>query len=267
MQEEFENNPEDKKAQSNLINTTQNKDHVATAEKAFFPPFDDFVDGLCSWKDPLQHTWKTANFQKLYSFLKTEYKYKTIYPSPDLIFNAYKLTPFTKVKVVILGQDPYFQAGQAMGLAFSVPHGVKVPSSLKNIFKLLQSDPNIENFKMPTHGDLTQWAQQGVLLTNTLLTVEENKAGGHKKSGWNEFIDQVLHTINKECDGVIFLLWGLEAQKKASFIDETRHHVLKTSHPSGQSVFKGFLTSNHFSLVNQILEKSGRQKIDWRLDD
>ena len=200
-----------------------------------FSPLDDFVNGLGSWKDPLKNAIQAKSFQNLCNFLKTEYKtkkvihpfenqlmYNQIYPPHELIFNAFKLTPINKVKVVVVGQDPYHQQGQAMGLSFSIPKGVKVPSSLLNIYKSIETDPKITNFKKPNHGDLTKWAQQGVFLLNTILTVEDSKPESHRKSGWDDFTDAVLNLINKECDNVVFMLWGLPAQKKAKIVNETK---------------------------------------------
>jgi uracil-DNA glycosylase len=231
-----------------------------------FPLFDDWSDGLCTWKPHFENVVKSKTFSGLYSFLKTEYKSKKIYPPVDLIFNAFRLTPINKIKVVVVGQDPYHQPGQAMGLCFSVPRGVKVPSSLQNIYKSIDTDPKIKGFKKPTHGDLTKWATQGVFLLNTILTVEDSKADSHRKSGWDEFTEHTINVLNKECDGLVFLLWGLPAQKKAKSVSATKHHVLKTSHPSGLSYSKGFNTSFHFSQTNELLKKMGKTEIDWNLD-
>jgi len=231
-----------------------------------FPLFDDFVDGLCTWKPHFEAVVKTKTFSGLYTFLKNEYKSKRIYPPVDLIFNAFRLTPVNKIKVVVVGQDPYHQPGQAMGLCFSVPRGVKIPSSLQNIYKSIANDPKISGFTKPTHGDLSKWATQGVFLLNTILTVEDSKADSHRKSGWDDFTDHVINVLNKECDGLVFLLWGLPAQKKAKNVNATKHHVLKTSHPSGLSYTKGFDKAFHFSQCNEILKKMGKTEINWNVD-
>ena len=156
-----------------------------------------------------------------------------IFPPPELVFNAFRLTPLDNLKVVIIGQDPYHQPKQAMGLSFSVPQGIGIPSSLRNIYKSLQSDPEIPDFKMPRTGDLSSWAKQGVLLLNTILTVEYDKPNSHKKAGWDKFTTDVVALINKECDNVVFLAWGKPAQLKCQPVSRSKHHVLETSHPSG----------------------------------
>jgi len=231
-----------------------------------FPPFDDWVDGLGSWKSHLKNAIQAKTFQNLYTYLKGEYKAKQIFPPAELIFNTFRLTPISKIKVVVVGQDPYHQPGQAMGLCFSVPKGIKTPSSLNNIYKSMTEDPKIKDFKKPNHGDLTKWATQGVFMLNTILTVEYDKADSHRKSGWDLFTDEVINVINKDCDKVIFLLWGLPAQKKGKGINASKHHILKTSHPSGLSYSKGFNTAFHFSQVNELLKKDGEKEIDWNLD-
>ncbi|GMH07084.1 hypothetical protein Nepgr_008924 [Nepenthes gracilis] len=185
-----------------------------------------------------------------------------IYPPPSLIFNALNSTPFDKVKVVILGQDPYHGPGQAMGLAFSVPEGVKIPSSLVNIFKELQQDLGCS---IPSHGNLEKWAVQGVLLLNTVLTVRSHNANSHAKKGWEQFTDAVIRTISEKKRGVVFLLWGNSAQEKHRLIDESKHHLLKAAHPSGLSANRGFFGCRHFSQTNRILEKNGESPIDWQL--
>ncbi|KAK6931841.1 Uracil-DNA glycosylase-like [Dillenia turbinata] len=185
-----------------------------------------------------------------------------IYPPPHLIFNALNSTPFDRVKAVIIGQDPYHGPGQAMGLAFSVPNGVKVPSSLVNIFKELKQDLGCS---IPSHGNLERWAIQGVLLLNTVLTVRNHQANSHAKKGWELFTDAVIKTISQKKEGVVFLLWGNSAQEKSRLIDGTKHHILKAAHPSGLSANRGFFGCRHFSQTNQILEKSGFTPIDWQL--
>ncbi|PKI75375.1 hypothetical protein CRG98_004259 [Punica granatum] len=185
-----------------------------------------------------------------------------VYPPPQLIFNALNRTPFDRVKAVILGQDPYHGPGQAMGLSFSVPHGIKLPSSLANIFKELQQDVGCP---IPSHGNLEKWAVQGVLLLNAVLTVRSHQANSHAKKGWEQFTDAVIKTISEKKKGVVFLLWGNSAQGKLRLIDETKHHVLKAAHPSGLSANRGFFGCRHFSRTNQILQKMGVQPIDWQL--
>ncbi|KAJ3692926.1 hypothetical protein LUZ60_012021 [Juncus effusus] len=185
-----------------------------------------------------------------------------IYPPQRLIFNALHSTPFDQVKAVIIGQDPYHGPGQAMGLAFSVPEGIKVPSSLVNIFKELQKDLGC---KIPSHGNLEKWAVQGILLLNTVLTVKHHQANSHAKKGWEQFTDAVIQTISKEKSGIVFLLWGNSAQAKIRLIDESKHHILKAAHPSGLSANRGFFGCRHFSETNKILEKLGCSPIDWQL--
>ncbi|KFZ31311.1 uracil-DNA glycosylase [Pseudidiomarina salinarum] len=178
---------------------------------------------------------------------------KTIYPPPDKVFNAFKLTPLHKVNVVIIGQDPYHGPGQAHGLCFSVPKGVKKPPSLRNIFKALKHD--FPDYEEPTHGNLEHWAEQGVLLLNAVLTVEQGKAHSHVGWGWERFTDKVIEQIDRHCEGVVFLLWGNYAQKKADFVDGNRHHVLTTVHPSPLSAHRGFLTCGHFAETNRLLDE------------
>ncbi|XXG87279.1 hypothetical protein AAC387_Pa11g2002 [Persea americana] len=185
-----------------------------------------------------------------------------IYPPPFFVFNALNSTPFERVKVVILGQDPYHGPGQAMGLAFSVPEGIKVPSSLVNIFKELQQDLGCS---IPSHGNLLRWAVQGVLLLNTVLTVRSPQANSHAKKGWELFTDAVIRTISQKKSGVVFLLWGNSAQEKSRLIDEAKHHILRAAHPSGLSAHTGFFGCRHFSQTNQILEGMGISPIDWQL--
>ncbi|GKV29106.1 hypothetical protein SLEP1_g38073 [Rubroshorea leprosula] len=185
-----------------------------------------------------------------------------IYPPQHLIFNALNSTPFDRVKAVIIGQDPYHGPGQAMGLSFSVPEGVKIPSSLVNIFKELKQDLGCS---IPSHGNLEKWAVQGVVLLNTVLTVRSHQANSHAKKGWEQFTDSVIRTISQKKKGVVFLLWGNSAQQKSRLIDETKHHTLKAAHPSGLSANKGFFGCRHFSRTNQLLEQVGVPPIDWQL--
>jgi uracil-DNA glycosylase len=187
---------------------------------------------------------------------------KTIYPPDADIFNSFKLTTPSNLKVVIIGQDPYHGENQAHGLCFSVRKGNKIPPSLRNIYKELSAD--IPNFTAPEHGDLSYWAEQGVLLLNTVLSVEHAQAHSHKKVGWEMFTDSVITTINKEFENVIFLLWGAPAQKKATLINESRHSILTAVHPSPLSAHRGFFGCKHFSQTNEILKRIGKQEIDWQ---
>ncbi|KAK7264148.1 hypothetical protein RJT34_31752 [Clitoria ternatea] len=185
-----------------------------------------------------------------------------VFPPSHLIFNALNSTPFHNVKAVILGQDPYHGPGQAMGLSFSVPEGVKVPSSLVNIFKELHQDLGCS---IPPHGNLQNWALQGVLLLNAVLTVRKHQANSHAKKGWEQFTDAVIKTISQKKEGVVFLLWGNSAREKSRLIDSTKHHVLTAAHPSGLSANRGFFGCRHFSRTNKLLEQMGIDPIDWQL--
>ena len=217
-----------------------------------------------SWKELLKAEFSKAYFQQIVTFLKTEKAAgKTIYPPGALIFNAFNQTPFAKVKVVLIGQDPYHGPGQAHGLSFSVQNGVKPPPSLVNIFKEIQSDIGVA---MPRqYGNLTRWAEQGVLLLNAALTVRANEPFSHAKFGWAEFTDAVINIISEKKTGVVFLLWGKFAQDKQVLIDETHHFVLRAAHPSPFSADKGFFGCKHFSKTNEILAKQGLAPIDWKL--
>jgi uracil-DNA glycosylase len=217
-----------------------------------------------SWKDVLKNEFGKAYFLEVVTFLKTEKAAgKAIYPPGPLIFNAFNQTPFTKVKVVILGQDPYHNPGQAHGLSFSVPNGIKPPPSLVNIYKEIQKDIGIP---MPeSYGNLTRWAEQGVLMLNAILTVRANEPASHQKMGWMHFTDAVIQKISEEKKGVVFLLWGRFAQEKQNLVDETKHFVLKAAHPSPFSADKGFFGCKHFSKTNELLVKQGLEPIDWKL--
>lgn len=215
-----------------------------------------------SWKTVLADEFEQPYFQAIKTFLvKEKQAGKTIYPPGSLIFNAFDTTPFDKVKVVLLGQDPYHGAGQAMGLSFSVPMGIPIPASLRNVYKELKDDLD---FILPTHGDLTHWANQGVLLLNAMLTVEANKAGSHKDIGWQRFTDAVIKKLSDEHVGLIFLLWGNFARGKKTLIDETKHYVLESPHPSPLAG-NAFLGNRHFSTVNEILVQQEKMPIDWQL--
>lgn len=215
-----------------------------------------------SWKQVLQQEFQQPYFPLIKQFIvEQKNKGKKVYPPGALIFNAFHLTPFDQVKVVILGQDPYHGAGQAHGLCFSVPHGVKPPPSLVNIFKELKSDLGVE---IPTHGNLEKWAKQGVLLLNASLTVNEAEPNSHVPSGWHKFTDAVIKTISDKKKNVVFLLWGKFAQDKAALIDTQKHVVLKAAHPSPFSAHL-FMGCKHFSKTNEILQKQGNSEIDWSL--
>ncbi len=217
-----------------------------------------------SWLAKLESEFDKPYMKELKSFLLDEKKAgKTIYPEGKYVFNALDSTPFDKVKVVILGQDPYHGPGQAHGLCFSVRDGVAPPPSLKNIFKELHQSLGLA---YPKHGSLQSWASQGVLLLNATLTVEQGKAGSHQGRGWEQFTDAVIHTLNSGREKVVFLLWGSYAQKKGAFIDTSKHLVLKSPHPSPLSAHRGFFGNQHFSKVNQYLEKAGQSPIQWAID-
>lgn len=216
-----------------------------------------------SWKELLVTEFEEPYFEELSRFLHEAKKLgKTIYPPGKLIFNAFALTPVKKLKVVILGQDPYHGPGEAMGLAFSVPSAVRIPPSLKNIYKEINRDLGLA---IPQHGDLTKWADQGVLLLNAMLTVEHKQAGSHSKIGWQDFTDAVIRTISESLDGIVFLLWGNFAKSKKDLIDNTKHHVLTAAHPSPLAR-NAFNDCKHFSKTNEILRNSGQKEIDWSID-
>ena len=214
-----------------------------------------------SWKEVLHKEFTKPYFEQIAAFLKIEKAQgKTIYPPGSLIFNAFDKTPFNKVKVVLLGQDPYHGPGQAHGLCFSVQDGVPPPPSLQNMYKELNNDIGMP---IPKTGNLTKWATQGVFLLNASLTVRAGEANSHAKIGWHEFTDAVIKTISSEKKGVVFLLWGRFAQDKQVLIDETRHYVLKAAHPSPLSANNGFFGCKHFSKTNAILRQQSLEAIDW----
>jgi len=216
-----------------------------------------------SWKEVLRNVFKSSYFLQTAAHIKTELATGAkIFPAGNNIFNAFNQTSFGNVKVVILGQDPYHGSGQAMGLSFSVPKGVKPPPSLDNIFIELKSDIGLP---IPTNGDLTPWAKQGVLLLNAVLTVRENEPASHAKIGWMHFTDAVIKKLSDEKKGIVFLLWGKFAEQKQILIDETKHFVLKAAHPSPFSADKGFFGCKHFSKTNELLAKQGLQVIDWHI--
>ncbi|MDP3665760.1 MAG: uracil-DNA glycosylase [Sediminibacterium sp.] len=214
-----------------------------------------------SWKEILKPEFTKPYFLQVAAHLKTEKASgATVYPPGQLIFNAFNTTPFTDVKVVILGQDPYHGYGQAHGLSFSVPDGIATPPSLQNIYKELHTDIGMP---IPKSGNLVHWAKQGVFLLNAILTVRANEPASHAKIGWMDFTDAVIRKISGNKTGIVFLLWGKFAQEKQVLIDETKHFVLKAAHPSPFSADKGFFGCKHFSRTNEILRKQGREPIDW----
>lgn len=213
-----------------------------------------------TWKEQLKDEFNKEYFKNLTSFVREEYQTKQIFPPAKLIFNAFDHTPFDKVKVVILGQDPYHNVGQAHGLSFSVNDGIQQPPSLMNIFKEIEADLNISR---PISGNLTRWADQGVLLLNATLTVEAHKAGSHQKKGWEQFTDEAIKKLAAERENIVFLLWGAYAQKKVEFIDERKHLVLKSVHPSPLSAHRGFFGCKHFSQTNDYLKSKDITPIKW----
>ena len=214
------------------------------------------------WDLALKEELKEDYFKKIMEFIDWEYNTKTIYPPYGEIFNAFKLTPLSNVKVVILGQDPYHEEGQAHGLAFSTPEGRPIPRSLKNIFKEINAE---YDYPIPQSGCLESWANQGVFLLNTVLTVEDGKANSHSKCGWQTFTDNVIRILNNQDQPIVFLLWGKQAEKKKELITNPNHLVLITSHPSPFSARRGFLGCNHFKLTNEYLAKNNIDEINWRL--
>ena len=221
------------------------------------------IDLEHSWKSRLSYEFASEYMKELRVFLVQQKKLgKKIYPPGDQIFNALNSTPFDMTKVVVLGQDPYHGFGQAHGLSFSVSRGTRIPPSLQNIFKELEMDLG---FRSPEHGSLDPWASQGVLLLNSVLTVEHGKAGSHQGRGWEKFTDRIIELLNQEKYGIVFLLWGAYAQKKGKFINKDKHLVLQSAHPSPFSAHKGFLGSKHFSKTNEYLVNLGKDPIDWQI--
>ena len=215
-----------------------------------------------SWYQLLEEEFNKDYFTQLRNRIREAYLKHQIYPEPNNIFSAFNSTPVKKVKVVIIGQDPYHGPNQAHGLSFSVKEGVKIPPSLVNIFKELSDDLNIQS---PTSGYLKKWAEQGVLLLNSVLTVEAGKANSHKSWGWEIFTEAVIDIISKELDNIVFILWGRQAQQKEELIDSDRHLILKSVHPSPLSAYNGFYGCKHFSQTNKYLTQKGKNQIDWSL--
>ena len=213
-----------------------------------------------SWKTQLSSQFEQPYFQQLVQFVRAEYAAGTCYPPGSLIFNAFHATPFDNVKVVILGQDPYHDEGQAHGLCFSVNDGVAFPPSLQNIFKEIQQETGAP---IPASGNLTRWAHQGVLLLNSMLTVRAHQAGSHQGHGWEQFTDAVISRLNEGREHLVFLLWGSYAIKKGALIDRARHLVLTSAHPSPLSSYRGFFGNRHFILCNEYLILHGKQPILW----
>lgn len=213
-----------------------------------------------SWQQHLGEEFDKPYFEALAAFVRSEYARTTCYPPGNLIFNAFNLCPFDKVKVVLIGQDPYHEPGQAQGLCFSVNDGVQFPPSLVNIFKEIQSDIGTP---IPLSGSLVRWAEQGVLLLNATLTVRAHEAASHQRRGWEEFTDAVIKKLSSEREHLVFILWGSYAQSKERLIDTSRHLVLKSAHPSPLSAYRGFFGNHHFSLTNMYLQKQGMQPITW----
>ncbi|MEZ9160252.1 uracil-DNA glycosylase [Vibrio lentus] len=217
-----------------------------------------------TWESIINDEREKAYFQSVLAFVEQQRNSgKTVYPPQEQVFSAFDMTPFESVRVVILGQDPYHGANQAHGLAFSVLPGVKIPPSLRNMYKELAQD--IEGFEIPSHGYLDTWASQGVLMLNTVLTVEEAKAHSHAKCGWETFTDTIIAELNQRSEPIIFLLWGAHAQKKGQAIDADKHHVLVAPHPSPLSARRGFFGCQHFSMTNELLSSINQQPIDWTL--
>ena len=213
-----------------------------------------------SWKEQLAEEFEKDYFARLTDFVREEYKTGTIYPPGRLIFNAFNLCPFNQTKVVIIGQDPYHGPGQAHGLCFSVNEGIAFPPSLQNIFKEIQSDLGKP---IPTNGDLTRWANQGVLLLNATLTVRAHQAGSHQRHGWEEFTDSAIRILAEKRENLVFILWGAYAQKKGAFINRDKHLVLTSAHPSPLSAYNGFFGNKHFSRANEYLISHGITPINW----
>lgn len=216
-----------------------------------------------SWDSIIKPLFQTSKLQELSEFVRNERSLHQVFPSADLVFNAFRLTPLNNLKVVILGQDPYHNDGQAHGLSFSVPAGVAIPPSLRNIYTELVTD--IPGFKYPNHGNLSKWAEQGVLLLNSTLTVRAHEAGSHQKKGWEFFTDEIIKSISDQAENVVFLLWGSYAIKKSALTDSKKHLILTAVHPSPLSVYRGFFGCAHFSKANEYLRYHNKLPIDWQV--
>lgn len=213
-----------------------------------------------SWKEVLQEEFDKEYFKNLVDFVKQAYATTTVYPKGKNIFNAFNLCPFDKTKVIIIGQDPYHEEGQAQGLCFSVPNDIQIPPSLVNIYKEINTDLGKP---IPTTGDLTHWAEQGVLLLNATLTVQAHRAGSHQGKGWEIFTDNVIKILSEKKSNLVFLLWGAYAIKKSALIDKTKHLILTSAHPSPLSAYRGFFGNHHFSRCNQYLQEHNISTINW----
>lgn len=216
------------------------------------------------WLEPLNPEFRKPYYAELFQFVKEEYATKKVFPPADDIFNAFHLTPLHEVKVVILGQDPYHNDGQAHGLCFSVKPDVDVPPSLVNIYQELHDDLGCY---IPNNGYLTKWAKQGVLMLNTVLTVRAHQANSHRGKGWEEFTDAAIRVLNEQDRPIVFILWGSPAQKKAAMLHNPKHLILKAPHPSPLSAFRGFFGSRPFSQTNEFLKKNGLEPIDWQIEN
>lgn len=216
------------------------------------------------WLPALEGEFKKPYYKKLYQFVKEEYAKCRVYPPADEIFNAFHFTPLSEVKVLILGQDPYHEYHQAHGLSFSVMPDQAIPPSLQNIYKELQDDIGCY---IPNNGYLKKWADQGVLLLNTVLTVRAHQANSHKGHGWEEFTDAVIHAVNDQDRSIVYMLWGRPAQQKIPMLTNPKHLILKAPHPSPLSAYRGFFGCRHFSLANAFLEKNGQSPIDWQIEN
>ena len=214
------------------------------------------------WDEVLGEEFDKPYYQEVRSFLDSEYRNRTVYPLPQYIYTALRLTPYKDVKVVILGQDPYHEPGQAHGLAFSVNKGIEIPPSLVNIYKELHDDLGCS---IPNHGCLTEWAKQGVLLLNAVLTVQAHRANSHKGKGWEQLTDTIIQKVNEKEEPVVFILWGSNARSKKQFITSQKHLVLESVHPSPLSAYNGFFGSRPFSKTNRFLQENGIQPIDWQI--
>lgn len=216
------------------------------------------------WLEPLKPEFSKDYYKKLFETIKKEYESYVVYPKSEDIFNAFHLTPLEKIKVVIIGQDPYHEPEQAHGLSFSVKPGVDIPPSLQNIYKELHDDVGIT---IPNNGYLVKWANEGVLLLNTILTVRAHQAMSHSKIGWNEFTDAAIRVINQLDKPIVFMLWGKPAQSKAAMLNNSKHLILKAPHPSPLSAYRGFFGCKHFSKANEFLIANGEAPIDWQIED
>lgn len=216
------------------------------------------------WLEPLKPEFAKPYYANLYKTVVREYSTHVVYPPSDEIFSAFEFTPLSKVKVVILGQDPYHEPGQANGLCFSVKPGVEIPPSLVNIYQELHDDLGCY---IPDNGDLTKWAKQGVLLLNSVLTVRAHQANSHKDIGWSEFTDAAIRILNEQDRPIVYLLWGRSAQNKAAMLNNPKHMIIKSAHPSPLSAYRGFFGSRPFSRTNEFLERNGLEPIDWQIEN